>query len=248
MWEMIKLKIREQSLKYSTVKKAKISRYEEELEKEINSLQRLAESSNIDEKEKKGILGALDSKKLELEKLIEYRTKGTISRAKCRWHNEGEKNTKYFLNLEKRHYKQGTISQLKLDDEQFVSTDKEILNECETFYKRLYSSSKGSQNKLTNSIFFGMQTEKKLNLTEQKACKGLLSKEECLKALKDMECNKTLGSDGLPAEFYKVFWSDISNLFLNSINYAYRSGLLSVTKRRGIIKLIPKKDAEPNLI
>ena len=189
----------------------------------------------------------MDSKKLELEKLIEHRTKGTILRAKCRWHNEGEKNTKYFLNLEKRNYKQGTISQLKLDDEQFVSTDKEILNECET-YKRLYSSSKGSQNELTNSIFFGMQTEKNLNLTEQKACKGLLSKEECLKALKDMECNKTPGSVGLPAEFYKVFWNDISDLFLNSINYAYRSGQLSVTQRRGIIKLIPKKDAEPNLI
>ena len=47
-------------------------------------------------------------------------------RAKCRWHNEGENNKKYFLNLERRHYKQGTISELKLDDEQFVSTDKEI--------------------------------------------------------------------------------------------------------------------------
>ena len=68
MWEMIKLKIREQSLKYSTVKKAKISRYEEELEKEINCLQRIAESSNIDEKEKKGILGALDSKKIRIRK------------------------------------------------------------------------------------------------------------------------------------------------------------------------------------
>ena len=190
----------------------------------------------------------MDSKNLELEKLIEYRTKGTILRAKCRWHNGGEKNTKYFLNLEKRHYKQGTISQLKRDDEQFVITDKEILNDCETFYKRLHSSSKGSQNELTNSIFFGMQTEKKLNLTEQKACKGLLSKEECLKALKGMECSKTPGSDGLSAEFYKVVWNNISDLFLNSINYAYRSGQLSVTQRRGIIKLIPKKDAEPNLI
>lgn len=63
-----------------------------------------------------------------------------------------------------------------------------------------------------------------------------------------MECNKTPGSDGLPAEFYKVFWNDISDLFLNSINYAYRIGQLSVTQRRGIIKLIPKKDAELNLI
>lgn len=162
-------------------------------------------------------------------------------RARCRWHNEGEKNTKYFLNLEKRHYKQGTISQLKLDNENFVSTDKEILNECENFYKRLYSSNKCSQNELTNSVFFGSQTQKKLNLTEQKGCEGLLNKAECLKALKDMECNKTPGSDGLQDEFYKVFWNDISDLFLNSINYAYRIGQLSVTQRRGIIKLIPKK-------
>ena len=103
MWEMIKLKIREQSLKYSTVKKAKISQYDEELVKEINSLQRLAES-------------------------------------------------------------------------------------------------------------------------------------------------RAPGTDGLPAEFYKVFWNDISDLFLNSINYAYRSSQLSETQRRGIIKLIPKKDTEPNLI
>ena len=84
--------------------------------------------------------------------------------AQWRW-----KEHKILFNLEKRNYKQGTISQLKLDDEQFVSTDKEILNERETFYKRLYSSSKGSQNELTNSIFFGMQMEKKLNLTEQKS-------------------------------------------------------------------------------
>ena len=74
-------------------------------------------------KDKKDILNALDTKKLELEKIIEYRTKGSILRARCRWH-EGEKNTKYFLNLEKRHYKQGAISQLKLENENFVTTDK----------------------------------------------------------------------------------------------------------------------------
>ncbi len=90
--------------------------------------------------------------------------------------------------------------------------------------------------------------KKKLNLTEQKGCEGLLNKAECVKALKDMECNKTPGSDGLPAECYKVFWNVIFDLFLNSINYAYRIGQLSVTQRRGIIKLIPKKDAELNLI
>ena len=55
-----------------------------------------------------------------------------------------------------------------------------------------------------------------------------------------MACNKTSGSDGLP-----VFWNDIADLFLKSLNYAHQTGQLSVTLRQGIIKLIPKKDAKP---
>jgi len=110
--------------------------------------------------------------------------------------------------------------------------------------RKLYSSNKYSQNELTNSVFFGSQTEKKLNLTEQNGCESLLNKEECLKALKDMECNKTPGSDGLPAKF----WNDISYLFLNSINYAYRISQLSVTQKRGIKNPTLKKDADLSLI
>ena len=37
----------------------------------------------------------------ELNKIVEYRTKGAIIRSRTRWHEQGEKNTKYFLNLEK---------------------------------------------------------------------------------------------------------------------------------------------------
>ena len=248
MWEMIKLNIRKQSLKYSTIKKAKISRREEEIEKEINRLQCLIETSNMKEKDKEDTLNALDTKKSELEKIIEYRTKGSILRARCKWHNEGEKNTKYFLSLEKRHYNQGAISQLKLENETFVTTDKEILSECETFYNNLYSSNNGSQNERADKVFFKTQMEKRLDQTKQDTCEGLLTKTECLEALKNMECNKTPGSDGLPAEFYKVFWNDIADLFLKSLNYAHQIGQMSVTQRRGIIKLIPKKDAEPYFI
>ena len=66
MWEMTKLNIRKQSLIYSTLKKAKISRREEELEKEINSLQCLIETSNMKEEDKKDTLNTLDTKTLEL--------------------------------------------------------------------------------------------------------------------------------------------------------------------------------------
>ena len=56
------------------------------------------------------------------------------------------------------------------------------------------------------------------------------------------------GSDGLPAEFYRVFWTNIPNLLINALNYAHETSQLSITQRRGVIKLIPKKDAEPYFI
>ena len=52
-------------------KKAKISQ-----RKEINSMQCLIKTSNMKEKDKTDTLKALDTKKLELEKIIEYGTKG----------------------------------------------------------------------------------------------------------------------------------------------------------------------------
>jgi len=63
-----------------------------------------------------------------------------------------------------------------------------------------------------------------------------------------MEPDKTPGTDGLPADLCKVFWNDISDCLVNSINYAFGKGQLSVTQRRGIIQPKPQKDAEPELI
>ena len=80
------------------------------------------------------------------------------------------------------------------------------------------------------------------------ACEGLLTEKEYLEALKYMESEKTSGTDGLPGEFYKVFWKDISSILISALNFAYESGQLSTTQKRGIIKLIPKKDADPSLI
>ena len=80
---MIKLKIREQSVKYAIDRKTKTSIREEEIEKAINVLQELIESSSNGDREKKSLHGS-GRKKAELEKIIEYRTKGAILRAKCR--------------------------------------------------------------------------------------------------------------------------------------------------------------------
>ena len=124
----------------------------------------------------------------------------------------------------------------------FVISHKDILSESESFYKDLYAS------KIDNSVnfdFFQQANETFLTPDDQQVCGGLLTKTECKEALKSMNADKTAGTDGLPAEFYKAFWDDISTHLLSALNFAYESGCLSITQRRGIIKLIPKKSIEP---
>ena len=72
--------------------------------------------ANYNEPQNQSIIERINLSKRDLEKIIEHRTKGAVLRSKSQWYNEGERNTKYFVNLEKRHFKQGTISQLKIND------------------------------------------------------------------------------------------------------------------------------------
>ena len=70
----------------------------------------------------------------------------------------------------------------------------------------------------------------------------MISKEECLTALKEFKNDKTPGTDGFSAEFYKFFWSDLGTEMTASFNYTFQKGSLSISQKRGINSLIPKKN------
>ena len=84
--------------------------------------------------------------------------------------------------------------------------------------------------------------EAKLTDDQKLSCEGELSAAECFESLKTMEMGKSPGTDGLPAEFYKVFWNDVSTNLLASLNSLLSKGHLSISQRRGLITLIPKKN------
>ena len=109
---------------------------------------------------------------------------------------------KYKVLLEsERHYKQATISPLKQPDGNFKARDIVILNQFEEFYKALYRPKIDSCTNTNDSPFFEKGLHRKLNLLELERSEESLTKEECLKALTEMERNETPGSDGVPAEF-----------------------------------------------
>ena len=91
IWELCKIEIREKSIKYSKSlskkSKNKIHKLEDELKTKIN---------NNENQE------SIESTEQELEKEYERKAKGAQIRARVKWIEEGELNTKYFLNLENK--------------------------------------------------------------------------------------------------------------------------------------------------
>ena len=61
----------------------------------------------------------------------------------------------------------------------------------------------------------------------QEQCEGKITSSECQKAFKQMTNNKAPGSDGLTIEFYKPFWTDISDTLIDSFNESFNVGHLS---------------------
>ena len=191
----------------------------------------------------------LEKTQKELETIIEYKTAGVMLRSKARWIEHGEKNTKYFFNLDRRNYNKKVITKLKRNDGTGLNSQRDILKEEESFYRNLYSSNISALSKEeleeANLFFCSQFTDKLLSEDEKKPCEGEVTEKECLNNLKAMPNGKSPGTDGFPTEFYKVFGIDLKNILLSCYSFAFRTGQLSTSQRRGIISLIPKKDSIP---
>ena len=71
---------------------------EKDLQKQINEMLANAQNSRNNH----CFLLELHKLKAELNRIMEHNIKGTILRSKVRWYEKGEKNSRYFLNLENR--------------------------------------------------------------------------------------------------------------------------------------------------
>ena len=83
---------------------------------------------------------------------------------------------------------------------------------------------------LPETDFFFSENDTVLSNEERDSIEGLLNELECLNALKDMEPDKSPGTDCLPSEFYQSFWSDVSKPLLEALNYGFEIGQLSISQ------------------
>ena len=234
-WDWIKYNVRLFSIEYSKTR-AKTNRKEEEIMqgKYLDAQVKFQQNPCVETRK------VLEECTAGLEKFYDKKTDGIIVRSRARWHEHGEKSIKYFLSLEKRNQTRTYIRKLSLSG--VITTNyKQILNSAANYYKRFYSSkSNQSQRNSTDSLFRNINIPK-LSEEQRTSCEGLISKEECKKAIEMFDNGKTPGNDGIPVEFYKIMWDNLADQLVEVINYSFQLEEVTISQRQAIITLIDKK-------
>ena len=90
---------------------------------------------------------------------------------RARWHEHGEKNNKYFLNLEKRNNIKKSIRKLYISGT--ISTDPfEIMDAKKLFYSNLYKRQRTNQNSEEADLFLKNPNISRLSEELSKSCEG----------------------------------------------------------------------------
>ena len=121
--------------------------------------------------------------------------------------------------LEKRFCERKNIHRLYDDKNDIISDKNAILEEIYTYYKQLYSNSNHCPQTNLDLLFNNLDIPK-LSTDSQACLEKPITKKELYRTLISMKRNKSPGIDGLPVEFYIVFWQDTSNLLMNSLNFS----------------------------
>ena len=231
--ETLLMEIRGKTISHASFRKKENNKLESSLIEEIKKLE-----SNIQSQEK---LDELELKKSELKILREKKMRGHYIRSRTQWIKEGEKPSKFFINLETKNFVNKTIPKLEIGNGNLITDQHQILIEAKNYYNNLYTRKENKQNiDLKKEIPY--QDIPKFKELSRESLEGEITFEELTKAIKNMKTDKSPGSDGYTSEFFKFFWIDLGKLILRSVNYGYKIGEMSITQKQGIITCIPKGD------
>ena len=150
---------------------------------------------------------------------------GVVIRSRAKIIIEDEKPSKYFCNLETHNFEKKIIPKLEKEDGSIIKDQDKILEEAKLFYKTSYS------NKDSQLMDIDLEQEMsqfssvpKLSINESQALDGLITYEQATVSLKTMSNNKSPGTDGFGADFFKMFWKQIGHFVVRSINYGFIKG------------------------
>ena len=233
-WEYIKASIKDLGRSYGRIKAREKRKDQKILEHRLKDLEMHMACYPGDEEVVKYYFEV--KQKLEIINIRD--ADGARIRSGLKWAEEGERCTKYFLNLEKQRSSSNTIFSILGDNGNIHKSPDDILSFLKNHFEHIYKEDVNivNENEFLNEFLIN-DDQTFINEEDNSILNNILTAEELLVALKKSNNKSAPGTDGLPCEIYKMFWKDIKDPLLACYNYSFQKGSLCNSQKLGIICL-----------
>ena len=140
LWDTIKFKIKDFAIRYGSKKKREKGQEKESLIKEIENLKK-----DNDLMKKDNLRDRMFEAEAQLNKIISSEIRGSMTRSRAQWVEQGERSTKYFFGLEKSNGKKKFISKLSSSSGSTIYDQAGISDHVVKFYQKLFRSTNPSR-------------------------------------------------------------------------------------------------------
>ena len=217
-------------------RKRKEKSEEDCVNEELNIAVISLENSSTNE-EKEELIEYIEELREKKAQLVEEKGRRLAEKLGTKWYNEGEKSTRYFLNLLKRPAPD-LFKTIIDNDGREISSQEEISSEIVNFYKKLYEDY--DKTNLTNDSandFFNLLDP--IPASDADIVTKPITIQDLERTL--LTCTDSApGPDGIPYSFYKSLWRKMGPIIVEAWNYTIRTGILCPSHKVSFLKLIPK--------
>ena len=235
-WEMLKLNVKGETIKYSVRKKKADNNAIEVLERKLK--QATVEQSNLSLFDMQNRHRHVALLQKDLEALISKRTEGAIFKTKSEWYDGGEKMTKYFFGLENFKARKKVITKIKDSHGNLKTETQEILTVIARFYGKLFNK----QNTECDPTYLDNIDIPTIRQEDFPVLNDPIMLEEVKIAINQLADDKCPGIDGFSANWYKKFSSDICHALHSVILANIENGKMHGTSRESITSLMDKNN------
>lgn len=234
-WDNLKFKIKKLALQYAKKRNKNVNDEITLLTKSIErEYTKLSKQANQD-------ITHLEVLENQLSVIQKEKCQGAVLRSKADWALEGERNTSYFLKLEKHRQRSNTVYELEDSNGCCVKDTTSILNTVYKFYSDLYKYEQIDANSMHDILSY---VNVYLDEPASDLCDTKISLDELTKTVKGMSNNKSPGIDGLTVEFYKYFWNVIGPILNELFCEIHTKEVLTNSMRKGILTPVYKETGD----
>lgn len=215
------------------------------MEKYTNLIKTLKElEQKFRTKKESSIQKQITEVKTQIEELLNQEVEKKARYLKQSYYEIGPKSAKLLARRLRKRQIDTAIYKIKNPTSHKVETKpEEIENIFRDYYQRLYSQ-EGTVDKQSIRDFLYSLDLPSIGEMQNKTITKEITLEELNKAVGRLKANKTPGSDGFPAEWYRTFQEKLNPILLRSFNWTLREGQVPPSWNDAIVSLIPKEGRE----